>query len=251
MYFLIGKSLCHSFSAEYFNKKFSAEKIDNHYELCELENITCLFQLIDNLIKKGDNPEGFNVTIPYKESIIPYLDKLTERAATIKAVNTVRIDVEKDKYILTGDNTDAVGFTDAICQLLTGNETNALILGTGGASKAVIYALEEIGVNTKSVSRVKGKGDLTYSELTERGISDFDIIINCTPLGTFPKVNECPPIPYSGIKQGSICFDLVYNPSETMFMNKCKMEGAIVSNGLGMLYGQASAAWNFWQNRGL
>ncbi len=240
-YGLIGKHLGHSFSARYFNEKFGRENIPSHYDLFEIPEIEYIIPLIKNL------PElrGLNVTIPYKQEVIQYLDALSPEAEEIGAVNTIRIERQFGKIRLIGHNTDSIGFREAIRPLLKGRR-NALVLGSGGASKAIFYALRKLGVNATGVSRRKDSGSLLYSELTEEVMSETDIIVNCTPLGMWPGTESCPDIPYRFVNERYLCFDLVYNPEETKFMRRCAEQGAEVVNGLGMLYGQAEAAYKFW-----
>ncbi len=244
-YGLIGKKLGHSFSPDYFNSRFSKERIPAEYSLFEIPSVGDLLSLI-NL---NECLRGLNVTIPYKQEVIPFLDELTPVAEAIGAVNTIRIERTADEIPrLVGHNTDAVGFREAIRPLLAGRR-HALVLGLGGASKAVIYALNDLGVSVTKVSRTKSEGVLTYSDLTPDVMSSLDIIVNCTPLGMWPDVEACPDIPYQTIDQRYLCFDLIYNPVETEFLKRCQSRGAEVCNGLSMLYGQADAAYRFWNTR--
>lgn len=240
-YGLIGKKLGHSFSARYFNEKFGHENLPARYDLFELEKITEL----PSLIERHPDLRGLNVTIPYKQEVLPYLSSLSPEAEAIGAVNTIRIDRSQGKTILVGHNTDAIGFQEAIRPLLKGRR-KALILGLGGASKAVNYSLHKLGIETIGVSRRKLPGSISYDDLTQELMAGTDIIINCTPLGMWPDIESAPEIPYNLIDSRYLCFDLVYNPQETMFMKLCAERGAEVSNGLKMLYGQADAAYRFW-----
>ncbi|MCF7561652.1 shikimate dehydrogenase [Sabulilitoribacter multivorans] len=238
---LLGKNISYSFSRSYFKKKFEVEHINNTtYENFDIESID-LFPLI---IKNTENLKGLNVTIPYKEAIIPYLDKVNKKAKAIGAVNTIKI-TKKGK--LTGYNTDCYGFKNTIKPFLKAHHKNALILGTGGASKAIAYTFNELGINFKYVSRNLSKGvSFTYETLSEMDIKNHQIIVNCTPLGTFPNIDDCPDIPYNAIGSHHILFDLIYNPEETKFLSYGKEKKATVINGLNMLKLQAEKAWSIW-----
>lgn len=243
-YGLIGKKLGHSFSANYFNPKFESEGIPAHYYLFEIDNINELPKLLST------HPclRGLNVTIPYKEKVLPYLDSLTSTAKEIGAVNAIKIERISEKTVLLGHNTDAVGFEEAILPIL-GCRHHALVLGTGGASKAIIYSLRKLGVEVDIVSRRHSLPEcFTYDELNEEVMRAHDIIVNCTPLGMWPKIDECPPIPYHLIDNRYLCFDLVYNPEETLFMKLAASQGAVVRNGLLMLINQAVAGYRFWNS---
>ena len=243
-YGLIGRKLGHSFSAGYFNEKFRREKTNAIYELFEIPSM----EGISNLIYKYPDLVGLNITIPYKRDIIPFCFTLTESARQIGAVNTVRISRSKDgKVLLHGHNTDAPGFTKAIAPFVVGRK-RALVLGCGGASLAVIFALKELGVEVTSVSRTSKPGVITYDMLTPEVMEAHGIIVNCTPLGMWPDIEGCADIPYECVTPMHVCFDLVYNPDVTEFMRRCAAHGATVSNGLQMLYNQADLAWNFWNN---
>ena len=237
---LIGFPLTHSFSRKYFTRKFQDESIsDAVYELYELPDLTKLPELI------AQNPElkGLSVTIPHKQNVIPLLDELDEAAAKIGAVNTINISGGK----LKGFNTDVIGFRDSLQNFLPSNfSSNALILGTGGASKAVRAALEELQIPYQFVSRSAQTSDLTYKDLTAEIIGNHQLIINTTPLGTFPEVATCPEIPYAFLTPQHYLFDLVYNPEETLFMKKGRAKGAKTKNGYEMLVLQAEAAWQIW-----
>lgn len=237
---LIGEELSHSFSMDYFAEKFRKEGIvDARYDAFPLASI----EEFPSLLEANPDLIGLNVTIPYKESVIPYLDTLSETARAIGAVNTVRLSNSKKE----GFNTDAEGFRKDLAPLLKGTPQRTLILGTGGASKAVRYVLERMGSELLFASR-SGKADrtLSYSELTKGRVAEQDLIVNTTPLGTWPYTEECPPIPYEGITEGTILYDLIYNPSRTSFMQKGEERGARVRNGYGMLVGQAEASWRIW-----
>ncbi|WP_142783446.1 shikimate dehydrogenase family protein [Changchengzhania lutea] len=238
---LLGKQISYSFSRTYFKQKFEDEQItDVSYENFDIENIS----MFPEVIKNTPSLKGLNVTIPYKEAVIPYLDKIDKKARKIGAVNTIKI---SKKGKLKGYNTDCYGFTKSIEPLLKPSHKEALILGTGGASKAVAYSLEQLGIPYKYVSRSLGNTDrYTYHTLTDSIIANAQIIINCTPLGTFPNINECPDIPYKAITANHILFDLIYNPQETTFLRLGKAQGAITCNGLKMLKLQAEKAWAIW-----
>ncbi len=237
---LIGYPLSHSFSKKYFNEKFQKEGIENTvYQNFEIDNIT----LFKNVVKE-ENLIGLNVTIPYKQEVIPFLDELHPAAKKIGAVNVIKL---KDGKLI-GYNSDYYGFINSLKKLVKGSlqHKKALLLGTGGASKAVKVALEDEGVSVQYVSRNKSEGIISYTDLNKEIIEVSDIIVNCSPLGMYPKVDACPDIPYSFINSKHILYDLVYNPEETLFMKKGKENGAVVSNGLEMLVLQAEKAWEIW-----
>ncbi len=242
-YGLIGRPLAHSFSKKYFTKKFATENIDAQYELYELEDI----QLFEELINK-ENLCGLNVTIPYKELIIPYLDEVDEVAAKIGAVNVIKFIRENETLKLKGFNSDAVGFENSIKPFLKSYHKKALILGTGGASKAIEFILGKLGIEVKFVSRSVSENKLIYSDLDGNILSEYLLVVNATPLGTFPNVNTCPDIPYEFLTERHLLFDVVYNPVETLFMKKGKERGATVLNGEEMLIGQAEEAWRIWNS---
>lgn len=239
---LVGKNISYSFSRGYFSDKFKSEDLPHSYVNFDLNSIAELKDIVENT----SNLKGLNVTIPYKEEVIPLLDKLNKRAKNIGAVNTIRF--KKGKLI--GYNTDYNGFKHSLKPHIKKHHRRALILGTGGASKAIAYALKKLGIKYYYVSRTKKKGvTYTYSELTEGIIARYQIIINCTPIGTFPNVNECPNIPYDGITHKHILYDLIYNPEETKFLCCGKIKGATTINGLEMLKIQAEKAWEIWNKR--
>jgi shikimate dehydrogenase len=239
---LIGKTLTHSFSPNYFNEKFKVENIlDTCYELFPLENIEGILALKNPKHKVA----GLNVTFPYKETVIPYLDGLSETAQAIGAVNTIECKAD-GKWI--GHNTDAQGFEQCILGTLAKQGIRALVLGTGGAAKAVQYVLSKHQVPFQLVSRNTNESlhHIAYDEINENIIEHHLLIINCTPLGTFPNINECPNIPFEFIGDKHFVFDLVYNPAETLLMKKAKAAGAAVANGSSMLENQAEASWEIW-----
>lgn len=243
MYGLIGNPIKHSFSADFFNSKFKREGIDEEYRLFQLEKIDDLKELL----AEHKDLKGLNVTIPFKQQVIPYLDRLSDEAREIGAVNVIKI--SEGGHCLEGFNSDAVGFRDSIKPLLRPHMRKALILGTGGASRAVEYVLRKEGLEVMKVSRKGKDGLLSYSDMTQEVMSEFHVIVNTTPLGMWPKTDTCPDIPYPLLTPGHLCFDLVYNPETTLFMHKASEMGATVKNGLEMLHGQAIAAWKIWNSQ--
>lgn len=238
-YGLIGESLSHSFSKEFFEKKFRALKLDHTYDLIEIPDVSSLQSWI-----KTKELNGFNVTIPYKESILPLLDSLDDTAKKIGAVNTVVL--QENGY--KGFNTDVYGFKSLLSEL-PGNIDGALILGTGGASKAVQYVLSEMGMLFLAVSRnPTDNHEMPYGELNELNFSQFNTIVNCTPLGMHPNVDSFPDIPYQNLSSKHMLIDLVYNPLETSFMKHGTERGCYVTNGLKMLHEQAEQSWHLWNN---
>lgn len=236
---LVGKNISYSFSKNFFSEKFKQEKL-LHYNYVNFDIST-----IDNfpeILQNTTNLKGLNVTIPYKESVIPFLDKVSRKAQSIGAVNTIKI---TKKGTLKGYNTDEYGFRKSITPLLQNHHKKALILGTGGAAKAIAYSLKKLNITYQFVSRQNNKG-YTYSQLTPELIKEFQIIINCTPLGTFPNTKNSPNIPYSAITEKHLLYDLIYNPSQTSFLQKGKAQGATTCNGLKMLELQAKKAWKIW-----
>jgi shikimate dehydrogenase len=243
-YGLIGYPLDHSFSKSYFNDKFIAEAIEAEYVNFEIPTI----KEFKSVIKNHPDLKGLNVTIPYKELVIPYLDHLSENAKLIGAVNVVKIERNKSKTKLTGYNSDIIGFKESIDPLLQAHHQRALILGTGGAAKAIYYGLTQLGVIATYVSREKTAPTvLTYEELNADIMDVNTVIVNCTPVGMWPHVDESPLIPYELLTEKHLLYDLLYNPDETLFMKKGKAQGATVKNGLEMLLLQAFASWEFWQ----
>lgn len=240
-YGLIGKTLSHSFSKKYFEEKFKRENINAVYENFELNDIS----QVEGLFSIHSNLCGLNVTIPYKEQIIPYLDEVDEQARKIGAVNTIYIDKEIGK--MKGYNTDVYGFKQSLKPFLENQHQRALILGTGGASKAVAYVLNELGITTAFVSRTPQlENQLSYDELNENILASFLLIVNTTPLGTFPNIDEKPTINYDAITPNHLLYDLVYNPAETAFLKEGKKRGALTINGEQMLQLQAEKAWEIW-----
>lgn len=241
-YGLIGYPLGHSFSKNYFNEKFYSEDIDAEYVNFEIPSVDLLLSIIRN----NQNLTGLNVTIPYKEKVISYIDKLDDDAQKIGAVNVIKIVREADKTNLIGYNSDILGFTGSIEQLLKPHHKKALILGTGGASKAIFYGLNKLGIESKFVSRKKHENMFTYEDLNKEIMDEYTVIVNCTPVGMYPHENECPNIPYEFINSNHLLYDLLYNPDTTLFMKKGSEKGATTKNGLEMLLLQADAAWNIW-----
>lgn len=238
---LIGKDIEYSFSRNYFKIKFKTEDIDKTtYENFDLVSI----DLFKNELKKDKTINGFNVTIPYKESIITHLDKLDKKAKAIGAVNTIKV-TKKGKYV--GYNTDFYGFKNTLKPHLKPHHKKALILGTGGASKAIAYALKKLNIKFLFVSRnPKNPNEISYDALNDLNIKKYKIIINCTPLGTHPNIESCPKIPYQELTKKHLLFDLIYNPAETKFLKLGKNQGAKTVNGYGMLALQAEKSWQIW-----
>ena len=274
-YGLIGYPLGHSFSRKFFTEKFEKEGIDAQYLNFEIPSIEEFPEIIKN------NPElrGLNVTIPYKQQVMQYLDDISEEAKAIGAVNVVRIErpspqpspimgretmrnagnkpdglpIKGDmseglRGSLIGYNSDVIGFVESIKPLLKPHHKKALILGTGGASKAIRYGLEKkLGMKTLFVSRSAREGMITYEEVTAEVLKEYEVIVNCSPVGMYPHVDECPALPYEAMNENNLLYDLVYNPLETLFMKKGAEQGATVKNGLEMLHLQAIASWKSWE----
>ncbi len=237
---LIGYPLEHSFSKEYFTRKFeNAGLFDHHYNLFPLKSLR-EFPL---LLNKYQELKGLNVTIPYKTEIITYLDMVDKTAETIGAVNTIRID---EGQRTTGYNTDVLGFMDSLRPLLESYHKKALILGTGGAARAVSYGLEQLEVDYTWVSRSHERGDVVYTQLDKEIIRQHQIIINATPVGMSPNTDKAPPLPYKAIGEKHLLYDLIYNPKKTLFLERGAEEGATIKNGEEMLYRQAEHAWDIW-----
>ena len=244
-YGLIGYPLGHSLSKDYFNNKFSSEGIDAEYINFEIKSVNELKYVL------RENPDlcGLNVTLPYKMDVIPLLDNITNNARNIGAVNVIKFKKGMfGKLQLEGHNSDITGFKQSIEPLLNETHRKALILGTGGASKAIYHGLKQLGVDSTFVSRSKNKDSLSYEEITPGIMEEYTVIVNTTPLGMFPKTNFCPDIPYQYLTPNHILNDLIYNPSETLFMKKGKEYGAVVKNGLEMLLLQAFISWEIWNS---
>lgn len=237
---LLGRNINYSFSRGYFTDKFKKERLDNcSYENFDIPEITAFAEIIAN----NTDIKGMNVTIPYKEVVIPYLDKLSKKAAKIGAVNTIKF-TKKGK--LKGYNTDYYGFLKSLSPLLQPHHKKALILGTGGASKGVAFALEELGITYTFVSREAKPNIIDYSQINADTFDEYQIIINSTPIGTSPNIEACPAIPYEFFTEQHIAYDLIYNPAETQFLKNAKAQGAQIKNGLDMLVFQAEKAWEIW-----
>ncbi len=245
-YGLIGYPLGHSFSVSYFNQKFTDEKINAKYENYEISNIDMLPEILDMY----PDLRGLNVTIPYKEKVIPFLDSLSPEARAIGAVNVIRVSHDGKKIILKGYNSDVIGFTKSIEPMLDKKwHKKALILGTGGASKAISYGLKSLGLEPVFVSRYERPGTIQYSMITPDIVKEYNVIVNCTPVGMYPHTEECPPLPYEAMDSHTILYDLIYNPDQTLFMRRGADYGADVKNGLEMLLLQAFASWEFWHEQ--
>lgn len=240
---LLGKDISYSFSRKYFTEKFQELELKDYkysnFDIPEIEEFPFL------LYHREDEFRGINVTIPYKESVIRYLNKVDEDAQKIGAVNTIKI---TDNNELVGYNTDFYGFQNAIQPLLKSNHKKALILGTGGASKAIAYAFEKMNIEFKFVSRKVTEGMFLYSMLNEQILEEYTIIVNSTPVGTHPNIDESPNIPFQFITNKHLLFDLIYNPAETKFLSEGKKRGAIIKNGLEMLQLQAEKSWEIWNS---
>ena len=245
-YGLIGFPLGHSFSISYFNQKFQDEGIDAVYENFEIPTIDALPEVLDS----NPNLHGLNVTIPYKEKVIPFLDSVSPEARAIGAVNVIRVTHQGNEIKLKGYNSDVIGFTQSIEPMLDKKwHKKALILGTGGASKAIDYGLRNLGLETVFVSRYERPGTIQYSTITPEVVEEYNVIVNCTPVGMYPKTDECPQLPYETMNQHTILYDLIYNPDETLFMKRGAKYGAQNKNGLEMLLLQAFASWEFWHEK--
>jgi len=248
-YGLIGKNISYSFSKKYFTEKFSQDVFEDCvYENFDIQSI----EEFPNILKNNPDLKGLNVTIPYKEAIIPYMDTLSDKAFRIGAVNVIRF---TKKGNLKGYNSDWYGFKKSLEPLLQPHHKKALILGTGGAAKAVAFALEQLGIlytyvsreaTDKSDSKLAKQNSIDYNRINATSFDNYQIIINCTPLGTSPNTKEFPPIPYEFFTKNHIAFDLIYNPEETQFLKKAKKKGATIKNGYEMLVFQAEKAWKIW-----
>lgn len=245
-YGLIGFPLKHSFSAQFFAEKFQREEIDAEYLNFEIEDI----QEIRQIILFNQKLRGLNVTIPYKEQVIPFLDEISPEAQRIGAVNVIKVERKPGDmyyYKLTGYNTDYTGFRQSLTPLIDpASHRKALILGTGGASKAVAQALTDLKIEWKYVSRTPGDDRFTYRDLSPTVIGEYTLIVNASPVGTFPTIGYCPDIPYTLLSPRHLLYDLIYNPEETLFLQKGKAQGATIKNGREMLELQALAAWEIW-----
>ena len=244
IYGLIGYPLGHSFSKSYFNEKFMKEAIEAEYINFEIEDINKLKSIIEN-----KNICGLNVTIPHKRAVIGLLDEIDDVAKEVGAVNVIKFIKKEGKTLLKGYNTDVIGFTNSISKMIKSNNKKALILGTGGVSKAIDYSLKKMDIETLFVSRNESPGVITYSMLNKEIMSEYTIIVNASPVGMHPNIDNAPQIPYEFITEDHIIFDTIYNPAETMLMKLSLAKGASVKNGLEMLEGQAIAAWKIWNDK--
>ncbi|MDO4497324.1 MAG: shikimate dehydrogenase [Bacteroidales bacterium] len=242
-YGLLGHPLGHSFSRKFHNDRFAALGIDAEYLNFDVENV----EMLQQILAENSNLRGLNVTIPYKQQVMPMLDELDPLAERIGAVNTIKVMPDGK---LKGYNTDIIGFTESLRPMLPeGLQTASLVLGTGGASKAIFVALENLGLNPQYVSRTPGENCITYADLSAEVMASHLVIVNCTPLGMHPKVEGCPAIPYELLTPQHICFDCVYNPAETRFMQLAAAQGAKVKCGQEMLEGQAIASYEIWTSK--
>ncbi len=237
-YGIIGYPLGHSFSRAFFTEKFQREHIDAEYVNFEIPSA----DMLPGIVQANPNLRGLNVTLPHKEAVIPMLNELSDEAKEIGAVNVIRV---RDGR-LKGFNSDIIGFMDSIRPLLKPWHQHALVLGTGGASRAIRVGLQRLGIEWTYVSRTPAPGRLTYADLTSELMEHYQVIVNCSPVGMFPRVDACPDIPYQLLTGRHLLYDLVYNPQETLFLKRGAERGAAVKNGLEMLHLQALASWRFW-----
>ena len=244
-YGLIGYPLGHSFSVNYFNQKFADEGINAKYINFEIPSVDQIIEVVSS------NPDlrGLNVTIPYKERVIEFLDQLSPEARAIGAVNVIKVTNDGGKIRMKGFNSDVIGFTQSIEPMLDDHHKKALVLGTGGASKAVCYGLKSLGLETVCVSRYERPKTICYKDITPEVVAEYNVIVNCSPVGMYPHTNECPQLPYEALNERNILYDLIYNPDETLFMKKGAERGAQVKNGLEMLRLQAFASWEMWNGK--
>ena len=240
-YGIIGFPLGHSFSRAFFTEKFQKEHIDAEYVNFEIPSA----HLLPEIVRSNPHLRGLNVTLPYKEAVIPMLDSMSDEAREIGAVNVIQVREGR----LKGFNSDIIGFMDSLRPLLKPLHQHALVLGTGGASRAIRVGLERLGLDWTYVSRTAAEGRLTYAALTPEVMEHFQVIVNCSPVGMFPKVDACPDIPYHLLSSRHLLYDLVYNPEETLFLKRGAQQGATIKNGLEMLHLQALASWEFWNER--
>lgn len=244
-YGLIGYPLKHSFSRGYFTEKFTNENIKATYLNFEIEDIS----LFPDIINKHPNLKGLNVTLPYKEQIIPYLDELDHQAEEIGAINVIKVSHSNGKTRLIGFNSDIIGFENSISPLLNKSiHQKALILGTGGASKAVLKGLQNLSIECTYVSRTPKEGQFTYKDIDKNILNNYTVIVNASPVGTYPNTEDAPDIPYHLLSPKHLLYDLVYNPAETKFLKLGKEQGTTIKNGAEMLKLQAKAAWKIWNS---
>ena len=242
---LIGYPLMHSFSRSFFSKKFLDEGIDAEYQNFEIPSI----EEFPKIISGHADLCGLNVTLPYKQAVIPYLDELGNEAREIGAVNVVRVTHAGASVRLKGFNADVIGFVRSLQPLLKPSHRKALVLGTGGASKAIVYGLHSLSIETLQVSRRPAAGMIGYGQIDAAVLGEYTVIVNCTPCGMYPHVAESPDIPYHLLGSRHLLYDLVYNPEETMFLQQGRRQGCIVKNGLDMLHLQALASWDYWNGK--
>lgn len=244
-YGIIGNPLQHSFSKAFFNEKFRNEHIDAYYENYEIPNISKLIEILAST----PNLKGLNITSPYKEKVCEYLDEMSPEVRKIGACNILKIVKTGDNGIkMVGYNGDYIAFKQSIEPMIEKYHTGALILGTGGAAKTAQVAMNDLGIKTIMVSRYKRPGTVEYSRLTPDALKTYNIIINATPCGMVPNVTECPPIPYDGIDQHTLMFDMIYNPEETLFLRQGRRHGAVIKNGIEMHLLQANESWRIWNS---
>lgn len=240
---LIGYPLGHSFSKKFYHEKFKKENIQGiDYDLYAIPDI----KDFQRLYLDDHSFYGFNVTIPHKQAVLHYIDELSDEALEMQAVNCIRIEQREGKPFLKGFNTDAYGFEESIKPLLKPYHKQALVLGNGGAAKAVFYSLKKLNIPFKVVSRTLTNGDLTYEQLNEELVQQHQLIINCSPIGSFPDVDNAPQIPYEGVTENHLLYDLIYNPEETEFLKRGRIKGAATKNGYEMLLLQAEKNWEIW-----
>ena len=245
-YGLVGYPLGHSFSRNFFGEKFAKENIDAEYLNFEIPSI----ELLPQVLTDHPNLCGFNVTIPYKQQVMAYLNDISQEARAIGAVNVVKVTRKEGRTELKGFNSDVSGFVNSITPLLQPHHKKALILGTGGASKAICFGLKEkLNISPLFVSRTAKDGAITYADIDSSILNEYEVIVNCTPSGMYPHTDECPPLPYHLLTPRHLLYDLVYNPEETLFMKKGAAQGATVKNGLEMLILQAIASWEIWNEQ--
>lgn len=241
-YGLIGYPLGHSFSRDFFNEKFENEGINATYVNYEILAADELREIIDTTLEL----RGLNVTAPYKEQVVPLLDTISPEAQAIGAVNVIKVIRQKGKVVLKGFNSDVIGFTQSIEPLLEKHHHKALVLGTGGSAKAIFYGLKKLGVEPHYVSRTKKAGCFTYQEITPEVMREYNVVVNCTPAGMFPRIDACPELPYEAMNSHTLLYDLIYNPEQTLFLKRGEAQMATVKNGLEMLLLQAFASWDIW-----
>lgn len=239
---MIGYPLGHSFSRNFFNQKFVDEGIDAVYENFEIPSIEMFLEVLEATATL----RGLNVTIPYKEKVISYLDVLSPEARTIGAVNVIKVEHKDKQRVLKGYNTDVIGFMRSIEPMIEPHHKKALVLGTGGASKAVCYGLRQLNIEPVLVSRYQRPGTIQYKDITQEVVKEYNVIVNSTPCGMYPKVDDCPDLPYEALTPENLLYDLVYNPDQTTFMKRGAAQGAAVKNGLEMLLIQAQTGWDIW-----